>query len=144
MFPALLRIVLLVSALLLALLPGPALAWLGRELPWLKLAWQALDAVRGPFDLSHVVLFAVVGCGLSLTRRWPLCWRDGVRIWLTLLAISLASEAAQAYVPGRDGNWLDVRDDMLGAALGIVVGMAVRGAWGWGRHGRGGDAPPLG
>jgi hypothetical protein len=144
MLPALLRIALLVSALVLSMLPGPALAWLGQEMAWFKLVWRALDGVRGPFDLPHVALFAAVGCGLSLTRRWPLCWRDGVRIWLALFACSLASEAAQAWVPGRDGHWLDVRDDMLGAALGIVVGMAVRGLWGWGRRRRGGDAPPLG
>jgi VanZ family protein len=132
--PALFRIALLLSALVLSTLPGPALAWLGRELPWFMRAWRALDGVRGPFDLSHVALFAVVGCGLSLTRRWPLHWWDGLRIWLTLLACSLASEAVQVWVPGRDGHWLDVRDDMLGAALGILVGMAVRGLWGWGRR----------
>ena len=65
----------------------------------------------------------------SRSGRWPLHWWDGVRIWLILLACSLASEAAQAFVPDRNGNWLDVRDDLIGAAIGIVVGMALRAVW---------------
>ena len=129
MFSSVLRIAILVSALALMLLPGPALAWLSTDMPWFKLAWGSLDAVRGPFDLPHVALFAAVGFGLSLTQRWPLHWWDGVRIWLILLACSLASEAAQAFVPDRNGNWLDVRDDLIGAAIGIVVGMALRAVW---------------
>jgi VanZ family protein len=123
------RIAILLSALTLSLLPGSALGWLTSEIPGFGSASQLLDSMREPFDLAHIALFAVAGLGLSLTRRWPLQWRDGVLVWLTLLACSLVSEAAQSFMPDRNGNWLDVRDDLIGAAIGIVVGMTLRATW---------------
>ena len=48
---------------------------------------------------------------------------------LGVLATALASEFVQFWVPGRTPLWTDVRDDLIGGAAGVVLGLALLAGW---------------
>lgn len=100
---------------------------LREALPALSHAMNLLEGMRLPFDMDHVALFAMLACALRLLLprlRW---WWIG----LGLAVLAGATELMQFDVAGRTPALLDARDDMIGTAIGLVVGAVLRGGWGW-------------
>lgn len=87
-------------------------------LPPLSRALSWLERVPGPFDMDHLLFFALVAAGARVLlprMRW---W------WLfagfSLLAI--ATELMQHLTSGRTPKLSDVRDNLAGTAVGLVLG----------------------
>lgn len=77
-----------------------------------------LEARPLPLDLRHVVFFAVAtSLARVLLPSWP---------WWRVLAVAMVAAAgtefAQYLVPGRTPRLTDVRDNMIGAGVGLVLG----------------------
>lgn len=99
-------------------LPSQTLAWLRREFWMLSRALSWLDRRAEGIDFDHVVMFVALGFFWKLlapTVRW---WR----IALMMLALAVATELMQYVVPGREPKFGDIRDDLLGAAIGWCLG----------------------
>ena len=113
-----------------------SLRWLRTELPWANFGLGWLELQSANLNAIHVVLFFTVGLVMAcaLMPRAPL-WRAALASLVLLAAIAVASEAVQLAIPGRTPRWLDVRDDLLGGAAGVLVGLCLRGVW---RRWRGG------
>lgn len=94
------------------------------------LAWLLVAALspepRGPSlgldKANHVAAFAA----LALTGLLAGARRAPSAAWLAfgLLGLGIAIEIAQAHVPGRSPELLDVLADAAGIAAGMVVGRA--------------------
>lgn len=110
-----------VAVFVIMALPARTLAWLrwkfwilGRPMNWLESHTTAID-----FD--HVAMFVLLGFFwklLSPATRW---WR----IALMMLALAVATELMQYAVPGRTPKLGDIRDDLLGAAMGWCLGWLI-------------------
>jgi VanZ family protein len=119
-----------------ALLPNLTLASLREALPWFSDLINRVEALWPGTDSTHVLMFLMVGAALVLAlphRGW--LQRVGWAMAGVLLA-ALASEFVQFWVPGRTPLWSDVRDDLVGGAVGIALGVmmvvllrAIRRAW---------------
>lgn len=124
----------LVAALLVVLLAvtlsPDSLRWLRTELPWANFGLGWLELKSASLNAIHLVLFFVVGLVMAcaLLPRGRL-WRAGLASLLLLGVIAVASEAVQLGIPGRTPRWLDVRDDLLGGAAGVLLGLCLRAAW---------------
>ena len=101
--------------------------------------WHPLVGRRDWFDIVVNFLFYMPFGALGV-----LAWRNGRgawRRWTALaaagMALSLALETLQAWVPGRDSSVQDVVMNSLGTLAGIVIGI------GLGRHHAGGAKLPL-
>ena len=84
---------------------------LSRSMSWLERVWPG-----GP-DLEHVLLFAGLGFFwrlLMLRTRW---WV----LFLVLVGLALITEVMQYMTVGRTPRWSDARDDVVGAALGLLL-----------------------
>lgn len=75
--------------------------------------------------LGHFSEFAALGCSITLPLRI-----QGMRGWKLFAASEILTaiyaatdEFHQLFVPGRDGNPLDVCIDSMGACVGILIGM---------------------
>ncbi|GIX37409.1 MAG: hypothetical protein KatS3mg127_0648 [Silanimonas sp.] len=80
-------------------------------------AWQWL------FNLAHVPVFALLAWLWAedlLDRRWPLR-RRLITIALAGLAISLATEGLQSWVPGRQADLADLARNAFGLLAGLVL-----------------------
>ena len=114
-----------------ALLPNFTLADLRVALPWFSHLINLVEAIHPGVDSTHVLMFLAVGVALVMAlhhRDWPP--RIGLALSGVLLA-ALASEFVQFWVPGRTPLWSDVRDDLVGGALGVCLGVMAAGAWRW-------------
>lgn len=104
------------------LLTSGQMADLRVALPPLSNALNWLDAVPGPFDMYHVVFFALVATGLRVmlpaVRGWTLLGLLGV--------LAVGTELLQFATVGRSPKLLDVRDDMVGAGIGLLLGSVPR------------------
>lgn len=100
------------------LLTSGQMAELRVALPPLSRALSWLDRVPGPFDMYHVVFFALVAAGLRVVLPHARWW--GLLGLLGLLAVG--TELLQFSTVGRTPKLLDVRDDMIGAGVGLLVG----------------------
>ena len=83
-----------------------------------------LCVICGEFGLANllrnVLLFVPLGLGLGLIIRRPLL------AWLPALALTLAVEAVQIFVPGRNPLPIDVLANGAGAALGVLFLVSLR------------------
>ena len=122
---------LLVAALVTvaAVLPNFTLADLRSALPWFSALINRVEALHPGVDGTHVLMFLGVGAAmvLALPRRHWLP-RAGWAMAGVLVA-ALASEFVQFWVPGRTPPWSDVRDDLLGGLLGVLVSTLVVWLW---------------
>ncbi|PLW82096.1 hypothetical protein CWI75_09865 [Kineobactrum sediminis] len=120
----------LVGTLVLLLLPGPAvevLVDLARG--WFPASAPDVPGLELPMDkLGHASLFAL--CGVLLV--WG--WLQGATVsrfvlaFMGLTVMAVCTELAQLAIPGRSGDVWDVVADMVGAVLGIWLGVR-SGAW---------------
>lgn len=119
----------LVVVLAVSLSPD-SLRWIRTELPWANfgLGWLELRSVN--LNAIHLVLFFTVGLVMAcaLLPRGRL-WRAGLASLLLLAVLAVASEAVQLGIPGRTPRWMDVRDDLLGGAVGVLLGLCLRALW---------------
>ncbi|MBL8328200.1 MAG: VanZ family protein [Rubrivivax sp.] len=75
---------------------------------------------------NHAAAFAVLAfCAVFALRERP---RHVFWIAYLLLALGLAIEIAQTFVPGRLGDWQDLLADAVGIAVGLMaaIRLAVR------------------
>jgi VanZ family protein len=104
--------------------------WIRTEVPLANfgMGWLELQSVG--INATHVALFFAVGlvmaCALLPGRR---LWRAGLCSLVLLVVIALASEALQLGIPGRTARLVDVRDDLLGGAVGVLLGLCLRTLW---------------
>jgi hypothetical protein len=107
-----------------------SLPMLSRSMSWLERVWP-----DGP-DIEHVVLFA----GLGFSWRLLMLGTRGWVLFLVLVALALVTEVMQYMTIGRTPRWSDARDDVVGAALGLLlavpVAALVRLVGGWARAGK--------
>jgi len=123
---ALTALLLAVTALLVAVTLSPAtMSWLRADHPLLGQPMNWLEGVSPRIGLVHVLLFAGIALPLALLWRGASWWMLG----LALLAFALGSELLQFAIPGRNPRVVDVRDDLLGAALGMALAFGLRALW---------------
>jgi hypothetical protein len=108
----------LVGLLVVIMLSSAELAVLRLDHPWLSHFLSRLEHLwpGGP-DMDHVVLFAwlAVSWRLLMPRmRW---WH----IALALAMLALLTEGMQFMSDGRTPLWSDVRDNLFGTALGLLL-----------------------
>ena len=87
-------------------------------LPALSHVMNWLEFLPVPFDMDHVVFFALVAAGLRILlpdMRW---WT----LLLVLAALAAGTELLQFATVGRTPKLLDARDDMIGAGIGLLLG----------------------
>ena len=109
---------LVIGVVVVMLLTSGQMADLRVALPPLSRALSWLDALPGPFDMYHVVFFALVATALRVVLPRLHWW-----LLLVLLGVLAAvTELLQFATVGRTPRLLDVRDDMLGAGVGMVIG----------------------
>lgn len=113
-----------------AVLPSLTLADLRMALPWFSALINRVEALHPSLDGTHMLMFLFVGAAmvLALPRR-PWLPRAGWAMAGVLVA-ALASELVQFWVPGRTPLVSDVRDDLLGGSVGVLLGAFLAGAWG--------------
>lgn len=102
-------------------LPAQTLSWLRREFWILGRPLNWLESHTTAIDFDHVAMFVLLGFFwklLSPATRW---WRTA----LLLLALATTTELMQYVVPGREPKLGDIRDDLLGAAIGWCLGWLV-------------------
>ena len=107
-----------VGLVVVVMLTSAEMAELRRDLPMLSRSMSWLERVwpGGP-DLEHVLLFAGLGFFwrlLMLRARW---WV----LFLVLVGLALITEVMQYMTVGRTPRWSDARDDVVGAALGLLL-----------------------
>ena len=116
-----------------ALLPNFSVADLRMTLPWFSELINHVEALWPGIDSTHVLLFLPLGAALLLALpdiNWP--HRVGLAL-LGVLVLALATEFVQFWVPGRTPLWSDVRDDLIGGVVGVLVASVVVGVWRWWR-----------
>ena len=86
--------------------------------PTLSRAMSWLEGLDTPFDMDHVALFVLLGACLRLLLPQVRWWS----ILLVLAGLAVATELLQFLTVGRTPKLLDVRDDMVGAVLGLLAG----------------------
>ena len=132
-----------------AMLPNFSLADLRVALPWLSELINRVEALRPGMDSTHVLMFLGVGAALVLALPQSNWRRRVAPALLGVLLLALASEFVQFWVPGRTPLWSDVRDDLVGGAMGIIIASAMVWLWQRWRSGawfvrRGGGVGPEG
>jgi VanZ family protein len=77
--------------------------------------------------LNHAVAFAALAMAALLAFPGPgrAAW---VLVPLGLIAFGGAVEVAQAFIPGRSGEWFDLAADALGIVAGAIVTLPLLGA----------------
>lgn len=75
--------------------------------------WWALE------DLGNIALFAPLGFAVAWWTRRP------VLALLVAASVSLVCELAQTWIPTRHPSLLDVGCNVLGAAVGVVLAVAL-------------------
>lgn len=104
-------------------LSSEAMSWLRSTYPVFNKPLSWMEHASPEFGLVHVLLFAVIAFLLRCLWRGARCW------WpvATLAGLAAATELAQFLIPGRNPRLSDLRDDLLGAALGF--GLATLVGW---------------
>lgn len=104
----------LVLALLLA--PNTFLRFLRVEYRWIGRAMFWVEIHSNGINLAHILAFVALG----FATRLALAARTSVLL-AAALALAVASELAQFWVPGRTPRLSDVALDLAGALLGIAA-----------------------
>jgi len=103
------------------------MATMREMLPPLSIGLSMLESASVSVDLDHVAFFAV----LALTLRLMLPGAHPGKLLLGCLLLAVGTELLQFGIDGRTPRWQDGRDDVLGALLGLAIGMGVQAL---GRH----------
>lgn len=114
--------VLAVVAVLVMLLTSRQMSGLRSVLPPLSRAMSWLENLPVPMDMDHLAFFALVAMGLRIAL-------PGVRWWRLLIgvaALAVVTELLQFLTVGRTPKLLDVRDDMLGGSIGLLLAGGLR------------------
>lgn len=85
--------------------------WIGRGEAWLTSVWPG-------FDLDHLAAFASLGFLAALAK----VRLSGGQAVLSLLALAAVTEILQGLVPGRSPQLADAALDIVGGAMGYLVG----------------------
>lgn len=125
---AMLRLLALVWGLaLISLSLYPFEGWRWPTLPPWDFLTQPLPRYRTPFDL-WVNLLAYVPLGALIAGGLP----SRIRAWAVILlavgiaaSLSTAMELAQAFLPPRRAQWLDVIANLSGGGLGALLGLGL-------------------
>jgi VanZ family protein len=118
-------LVLLLTIAVLILLPSTGMAWVLADHPRLSMLVNQAQKVWPGVDMLHVVSFTVVG----LLVRLVIPHARLSMIFLVGLTFSVVTELLQFYIPGRGSHASDVRDNMLGLVLGMLLGSILRWLW---------------
>ncbi|MDO8864156.1 VanZ family protein [Haliea sp. E1-2-M8] len=110
-------LLLLLMAGAMMLVPNFTLAWVRSEIPWLSHLISRVEMLWPDVNTVHVLAFAVLG----LLTRLALPRSRLSLIILAYLTFSVVAELLQFYIPGRTPMVTDVRDNMVGVALGLVA-----------------------
>jgi hypothetical protein len=103
------------------LMTSGQMADLRLALPPLSRALNWLDTLPGPLDMYHVAFFAL----LALALRLLLPHVQWARLLLGLALLAVVTELLQFGTVGRTPKLVDVRDDLIGAGIGLLLGVAV-------------------
>lgn len=108
-------------AVLVMLLTPWQMAVLRYLLPPLSHAMNWLESWPIPIamDMDHVAFFALVGVGIRIALPGVRWWR----LLIVLAALATGTELLQFFSVGRTPKLLDARDDVLGASIGLLLGM---------------------
>ncbi len=132
---------LLVATLLLAaVLPSATLAMLRSDWHWFGTMMNRIEAIPLPLDTTHALLFAAIAAVLAMRLRMH--GSAALSVLGVCAGLSTGTELLQVLAPGRHPEWLDVRDDMIGATAGLLLVYLLRALLGH-RHDdgdRGADA----
>lgn len=112
---------LIAGAAVAMLMTSGQMADVRMAVPPLSQAMNWLDLLPLPLDMYHVAFFALLGLAVRLLLprvRWG--W-----LLLGLAALAVATEVLQFGTVGRTPKVVDVRDDLIGSALGLLAGAAV-------------------
>ena len=119
--------VLLVIVWVAMTLTSHQMAALRFHIPRLSDAMNWLEFLQLPFDMDHVVFFSMITFAARLVLpRLPWWW-----LMLAVASLAAGTELIQYWVPGRTPNLLDVRDDVIGGAFGLLSGSALQTIAGW-------------
>jgi VanZ family protein len=107
--------VVLLASVTLGASPGGAFVWAANVAQSVEgLAWVTVAEVE---RVANVLLFAPAG--LLLCAAVPGVSR--LVVWLMCVAVSVAVEAVQFLLPGRDSTPVDVVTNATGAAIGVLL-----------------------
>lgn len=110
------------------LLHGSVLSWFQSDAHWLGRALTGLERTAfPPSRWFHLLVFAwltVSAWALYPRLRW---WQ----VTGLLLGLAIAGELMQIPVPGRESNIVDIGDNLLGIAIGLVATAILRVCLRW-------------
>ena len=112
--------ILVLIVLVAMMLTSSEMSELRWALPLLSRGMNWLEFLPVSLDMDHVVFFT----GITFAARLLL---PHLRWWWLLLGVTLlgaGTEVIQFWVPGRTPKLLDARDDVLGGAIGLMLGGA--------------------
>jgi hypothetical protein len=119
-----------VAMVVLAVTLSPdAVRWVRTELPFANagLGWLELKSVG--MNATHVLLFFAAALVLACAMPGPGLVRAGLAALAAVAVIAVASEALQWLIPGRTPRLADIRDDLVGGAAGLALGLLLRALW---------------
>ncbi|PZO06786.1 MAG: hypothetical protein DCF27_12180 [Lysobacteraceae bacterium] len=112
-----------------AMLPGLSLAQLRQRLPLFSELINIVEAIQPGVDSTHVLIFLLVGAALVLAFA-HLRGLALLAMPITgVVVLALVSEFVQFWVPGRTPLWSDVRDDLVGGVLGVLLASVLVWLW---------------
>lgn len=108
---------LVAMTLLIMLMASERMAILLLAFPPLRQAIEWLEGWPLPLDIPHVVFFAFLGIAMrTLVPRLHWGW-----LLLGLGALAATTELLQFGAVGRSPRMTDIRDDLIGAGIGLLV-----------------------
>jgi hypothetical protein len=127
-----------IGVVVLAVVLSPdEVRWIRTEVPFANFGMGWLELRSQGINATHVALFFLAALVLALALPGASLPRVGLVAMLAMAVIASLSEALQWLIPGRTPRLADVRDDLIGAVLGTLVGLVVRAAWRrWSARGR--------
>ena len=106
---------------LVVALPNTSLAWLRSEIRWLGRAVNWVEHLRPGWDTVHALMFGALG----FLARLAMPHAPLGRLLAGLVLFAAVSELLQFWAPGRTARLTDFAQDVLGAALGVALALAV-------------------
>ena len=116
---------LIALVLFASFVPASDLSWMRSDWRWFGRTMNWIEAIPGPFDMTHVLLYAALGL-VAMAVHPRADARAALRVLGLVLALAAFTELAQMLAPGRRGTWPDFRDDGVGAVAGVALGWMLR------------------
>jgi VanZ family protein len=110
----------------------PAIIWMaaifylshqtGEELGSLLPLFQIILPAISDFNWGHFIAYFILALTVyyALGRRWPTYWGK-LLVILICAAYGVTDEIHQHFVPGRMPDFLDLRNDVIGAAIAMMM-----------------------